>query len=228
MLAQKKRTRLYLILIAVIVVVIIALIAWHAGSKQDTSLPEVTPRPTPEIIIKEKQVEKTITAEILEDGIRDMGVLVTQEYSFTEVVSFSRIKKLFSISLPFTESSYLASYEGIVTAGIDLSEVKVERDITEGTITVYLPAAAIQNIDIDPNSFELYDEKSGIGNPISVEDFNTSLIELERNAKDKAISRGILIRADENARTVISNFIRSMIDPASFTLKFDHLENSGR
>ena len=151
--------------------------------------------------------------------LNDIGVLVTEEYYFTEVVSFSSIKKLFNkLELGITESSYLASYDGVVTAGIDFSKITVSKDDELHLVEVRLPKAEILNVDIDPESFELYSEKTGLGNPISVADYNNSLVELESTASEKAVARGILTRADQNLKTVIVNFIAGLVDTAEYTV----------
>lgn len=222
--------KVYIILIALFALAAaVILILGLSGRTAKEAAP--APAPTPQVTVKEVEklvevekiveVEKEITAETIEDGLQDMGVLLTEEYYFTEVVSFSSIKKFFStdIKLPFTESAYLASYSGVVTAGIDFSSVTVEKDDETKRITVHIPKAEIQNIDIDPNSFELYSEKVGIGNPVSAEDFNNSLIELENTASEKATERGILERADENAETLIENFIGGLVDRDVYSLE---------
>ena len=157
---------------------------------------------------------------MIQDGLNDVGVLVTEEYYFTEVVGFSSIKKLFKkLELGITESSYLASYDGVVTAGIDFTKITVSKDSELHTVEVRLPKAEILNVDIDPESFELYSEKTGLGNPISAEDFNSSLVELENTASEKAIERGILDRADQNAKTVVKNFIAGLINTSEYTVR---------
>ena len=168
------------------------------------------------------EVEKVITAETLREGLADMGVLITQEYYFTDLVSFSSIKKLLKtdIPLPFTESSYLVSYDGAVTAGVDLSNAQVEKDDVEKRITVHIPAAEIQAVEIDLDSFQLLEEKNGLGNRISVQDFNDSLLELENKARRNAVDRGLLEKADENARSVISRFVGSLVDVSAYHLEF--------
>ena len=168
------------------------------------------------------EVEKVITAETLREGLADMGVLITQEYYFTDLVSFSSIKKLLKtdIPLPFTESSYLVSYDGAVTAGVDLSDAQVEKDDGEKRITVHIPAAEIQAVDIDLDRFQLLVEKNGLGNRISVQDFNDSLLELENKARRNAVDRGLLKKADENARSVISRFVGSLVDVSAYHLEF--------
>ena len=227
MTAEKKKIRIYIILLALVAAVIVGLIIWHgARAPKETAPAEVTPRPTAQVVVKEKEVEKVvevekeITSEILRDGLREMGMLITEEYYFTEVVSFSSIKKLFNIELGITSSSYLATYDGVVTAGIDFTGIGVEKDDAAGTVTVTLPPAQVLNVDIDPESFELHSEKTGLGNPISVEDFNASLVELEKSASAKAVERGLLDKADANARTVIRNFISGMIDTSRYVIVF--------
>ena len=228
MTAEKKKTGLLVGLIVLILAAIAVLIVVHAvrGGRGSAVPAAVTPRPSAEVIVREKEVEKIVTvekeisAEILRDGVREVGVLVTDEYYFTEVVSFSSIKKLWNIELGITESSYLVSYDGVVRAGVDLTGAEVVKDDEQKRITVTLPAAEIQGVDIDPESFQLYSEKAGLGNRLSVEDFNNSLVELETTAREKAIDRGLLERADENARVLIRNLIGALVDLSEYTLEF--------
>ena len=220
MLKEKKKLWVYLAALACVVLVIVVLILVYAGrgkASPAAAAAAVTPRPTAEVKVREKfveklvEVEKEVSVEEISAGLNDMGVLVTQEYAFTDVAQFSSIKKLFSIELPITESSYLASYDGTVTAGVDFSRIGVQRDEATGALTVTLPASEILRIDIDPNSFVLYSEKSGLGNPISAADFNSTLVELEASAKEKAIARGVLERADDNARLLVRGFLDGLV-----------------
>jgi len=227
MLAEKKKIKLLIGLIVLVVVLIAVLFIVHAvrASGKTETLPPVTPRPSAEVVVREKEVEKIvtvekeITAEIVRDSLREAGVLITEEYYFTEVVSYSSIKKLWNIDLGITESSYLASYDGVVTAGVDLTKAQVEKDEAEKRVTITLPAAAIENIDIDPESFVLYSEKAGLGNRLSAADFNNSLVELEQTARDKAVERGVLERAEKNARTLIGGLVGSLVDTTEYRIE---------
>ena len=75
-------------------------------------------------------------------------------------------------------------------------------------------------MDVDPDSFQLYDEKKGLGTRISVEDYNNALIQLENTAADKAVARGILENAEKNAQTVVRNFILSVLGGENYTVVF--------
>ena len=105
-------------------------------------------------------------------------------------------------------------------AGVDLSAASIDKDDVKKRITVSLPAAEIVSVDIDPETFQLYSEKAGLGNPISAEDFNNSLVELEATARDKALERGLLERADENAKALIRNVIGALCDLNEYSLVF--------
>ena len=219
-----RKATVYLVLIGLVVLLTAGLILWHSGHRADPPLSVVTPRPAAESPARNKveivTVEKEVTAEVIQDGLNDIGVLVSEEYYFTEVVSFSSIKKLFKkLELGITESSYLASYDGVVTAGIDFANITVSKDDEQHMIEVHLPKAEILNVDIDPESFTLYSEKTGLGNPLSAADFNQALVELEGTATEKALSKGILTRADRNAKAVIENFVSSLVDTAEYTVR---------
>lgn len=226
---KNGKEKFYIITIALAVLAIACIVTVSSLKGDAAAQPEVpvaTPRPEQKTVIKEVEkiveVEKEISSEIIEDGLRDMGVLITEEYYFTDVISFSSVKKFLktNIELGFTESSYLAGYDGVVAAGIDFSKVRVDKDDENTQITVYVPKAELQYVDIDLDSFVLYSEKSGIGNPLSADDFNASLIELENTAKTKAEKRGILERADENAENMISNFIGGLVDTSVYSVRF--------
>ena len=228
---MERKNRLYIVLIVLLLLAIAAVVFFYAGKNDEPAeIPIVTAQPTQQVIIKEKEVEKIvevqkeISSEIIQDGLNDMGLLITEEYYFTDVVSFSSIKSFLNINLGITESSYLASYDGVVTAGIDFSKISVRKDEDKATIFIDLPKSDILNVDIDPNSFQLYSEKSGLGNHVSAEDFNNSLIELENTAKAKALERGLLERADENAQKLIKNFVSGLIDTDYYSVKFTTAE----
>jgi len=96
----------------------------------------------------------------------------------------------------------------------------VVKDDTTWKIYVTLPPAEILNVDVDPETFELYSEKTGLGNPLSVEDFNDSIVTLESSVRQKALDKGLLEKADENARTVVRNFIAGLVGTGPYTVEF--------
>ena len=218
-------------LLLVIVALTVTLAATHAKGAAPEPLPTAAPRPTPRVVVEEKVVEKLVenvvevvhevSAEELSFGLSDMGQLATAEYYFTAVASAStELAPILGIRLGFTESSYLASYDGVITAGIDFGAIQVEKDETWGIVTVTMPAPQILSVDIDPESFTLYSENKSIFTDLSAEDYNASLIALEATEREKAVERGILTNADANARKLVRSFIESLLDPAKYSIQF--------
>ena len=212
-----------------LVAVIVILIVWAVG--RNRTVPEPAPAPVPslaepdiKVVYKEKEklveVEKTVTAKIIQDKLRDMGFMVTQEYWFSEVMSYSSAKDLFGVKLPFTESNFIASYEGSITAGVDFTKVNFFKNDTELTVTVIMPEAELLATTIDNDSFKLYSEKEGIGNNISLNDYNVSVINLKKAAEQKAVERGVLDKASENAERIIRDVVDSLVDTEEYAVTF--------
>lgn len=222
-----RRERVYLALILAVALLILTLLLLRPRPEAAEAVPASAVTEEPRVIVKEVEklvtVEKTVEAETISDGLREMGFLITGEYYFTDLVSFSSVKKFLKtdLVLPFTETSYLVSYDGVVSAGIDLSAARVEKDDERMRVTVHIPAASIRSTTLDLDSFTLYEEKSGLGNPLSAADFNNSLRELERSAEQKAQERGLLEQAERSARTVIEKFVGSLVDDAAYTLTIE-------
>ncbi len=223
---KTEKSKVYLLLTGVIILLMIILVIVHQRQPLKASIPEATPEAVLENAAKKHDgfslttVNTSISAEVIQDGLKDIGELITEEYYFKEVVSYSSIKQFLGLDLGITESSYLAGYEGVIKAGIDFTKITVSKDEDHKVINVALPKAEILSSEIDPDSFELYSEKEGWGNPISVTDYNQSLSELKSKAESSAAERGVLEKADENARLIIRNFILTLLDDASYTVQF--------
>lgn len=176
----------------------------------------------PETKYVDRYIEKEITADIIKDGLRDMGFLITQEYYFEQVLDYYSVKKMpiLNVKLGFTETSYIVGYEGVLEAGINFANVTVDKNDAEKTLTIHMPEAEIKAIDVDYDSFKVYEEKTGWRNPLSVQDFNASLKELEKNATEKAMERGILEKATENGEKVISQFVTGLLGKSEYRIIF--------
>ena len=224
---KKGKNAVYLTLTGIVILLMIVLVIIHQRQPLNSSIPEATPEAVLENAAKKHNgpsfvtINTTISADVIQDGLRDMGELATEEYYFKEVVSYSSIKQFLGLNLGLTESSYLAGYEGVIKAGIDFTEIKVGKDDDNKIITVTLPRTRILSSEINPDSFELYSEKEGWGNPISVTDYNNSLAELVKKAETSATERGVLEKAGENAQLIIRNFIMTLLGDPSYSVQFE-------
>ena len=172
--------------------------------------------------IKEKEKKDraviTVNTKTIQDGLVNMGFLVTQEYYFTQVETYSKDKNILFV-IP-TTSGLTYSYDGAVMAGVDFAGIKIETDADRKYITVEMPASEIQAVTIDKDTFKIYSEKDSLWNPLKLEDYNVSLVEFENAAKEKALASGILTRSDEQARSLVRQFISSLPGTAAYTVEF--------
>lgn len=206
------------IILGLIAIVIVVLYGIHLQNKSADEATVASPEPTELVLNSDAQgittVVDTIAFETVQEGLNDMGFLVTEEYFFTEVVTREKTKELLKtgITLPFTESSYVASYDGVVTAGVDFSKITVTVDPVDNhsKITITVPKPEIQTVSIDPDSFVLYSEKNGLGTRFSAEEYNESLKGLEDEVRNNAIDKDILGAAGEHAVQQIETFVKSL------------------
>ena len=173
-------------------------------------------------IIKEKEkkdkVVIAVSTDTIQDGLANMGVLITQEYYFTQVEKYTKEKTF--LKFITSSSEFMYSYDGAVMAGIDFEKIEIKTDEDRKIITVDMPDSEIQAVTIDKDTFKIYSEKDSLWNPLKLEDYNISLVEFENAAKEKAIASGILERSDEQARNLVREFISSLPNTGEYTISF--------
>ena len=161
-----------------------------------------------EAVLLEK-VSKTISTDEIESSMEKIGELATIEYIYTDAGKFEDSNKFKDFKIPFTRKSFIVKWSGTIKAGISLEDVKTEIDEDNKTITVYVPESEILSHTHDPDGFEILDESNNIFNPIEVDDVNTFTVENDSFTEQRAIEKGLLEKADENARTIIENSLMS-------------------
>ncbi len=118
--------------------------------------------------------------EVIKEKLEKTAELNTGSYLFTDVITKSDAIKLKKTGwkIPFTEKSFIISYDGVIKAGIkNLNNAEIiEKD---DKIIIKLPTVEITSVEIDNNSFKKLDENNSIFNPITVEDLNNAQKELK-------------------------------------------------
>ncbi len=217
---KANRNMIYIGVIAAAVIAMIVMVM-QFRSEKEAQASEAPQNVTITEMKKKKLTEPKITVEtkVIEDGLSDMGFLVTQEYYFTQVERYTKETKVFGL-VP-SESEILYSYDGSVQAGIDFEKIEITKDDDTKKLTVTLPPSEINAVIIDEKSFKAYSEKDYLWNRIQLEDYSRSRVQFENAARKKAIDSGILDRADDQAMKLVMNFIRSIPDAADYTVAFE-------
>lgn len=215
---KQHRNQIY-IGVTIIASILVLVLCLDFKIRRDTERNEAAMTATT-IKEKEKKDKVVISAstDTIQDGLANMGVLITQEYYFTQVEKYAKEKTF--LKFITSSSEFMYSYDGAVMAGIDFEKIEIKTDEDRKIITVDMPDSEIQAVTIDKNTFKIYSEKDSLWNPLKLEDYNISLVEFEDAAKEKAIASGILGRSDEQARNLVREFISSLPNTGEYTISF--------
>lgn len=217
-----KRNILGLI-IFVFLILLIVLVIVLSNSKINKLQAEVERLSNPIVVYEEATTEVDI--KVITSEIKEIGELATIEYLYTDAAKFEDSAEFFGKEVPFsiTTKSFIAKWEGSIKAGIDISKVNVEQKDME--IIIYIPKAEILSHEIISDSIETLDEKDGLFNPVTVEDVRIFDNISKNNMEERAIENGILDKATENAKNVITNLIYSKeLENAGYTIRFEIIE----
>lgn len=210
----------------IIVFIIIYLSSSHNDTDTVSDANDASSNTTKTEYVNKKIIhtESQIDTEVIEEGLTNMGFLITSKYYFTDTTTTSKVTSIGSITLGFTKANMIVKYSGYVPAGIDFTKVAVSVDDDNKIITVSIPEAELQDVVIDHDSFELLDEDKNIFNKFEVSDLNDSLVELEESNLKRAKELGILEEANSNAELIITNFVNSITDGTGYKLNIQKSE----
>ncbi len=153
-------------------------------------------------------------------GFENMGKLVTQSCTCTQIQDTDKAVEWYGFKVPFTQTKYLYSYDVEITAGIDFEQIRWKADDEKKVITVKLPEAEIIGRELDEDSLEVYYEKESAFVRVSLEENNEAIKSMKDKAEQKAIDKGILDKATKNAQKIVKAFFEKNYDLDEYTVKF--------
>ena len=210
---EKKTIRIFrghlFIKLVIILLLVLAVIAGIAGLRKGSGQPAESESKTTRI------------------GFENIGQMVTQAAYCTEMNVTKDSRKLFGMTIPFTQSEYIYSYDGIVKAGLDFSQIEVAVNDEAKIATVKLPEIKVLDVTIDNDSLKIYDESQSIFTPLHIEDLNNAQIELKAKAKETALENDLIGQAAQNAKTIISGFLSGTLDLKDYTIEFEEQKGEG-
>jgi len=163
------------------------------------------------------QSENTqIDAVVLQNQLTEIRELATVTYAYTNMAQFENSNDFYGVKIPFTTKSFILTYDGTIKAGVDLDGAAV--DISGTTVTVTLPEARILSHEIDEGSVEVFDEKTSIFNPFTVEDFTSFQADQKAAMEERALSRGLLEEARSKAVSSVKQLLAAAL-PDTYTVE---------
>jgi len=165
-----------------------------------------------------REAEPVITGDLLGEHLRSAQELVTVAYYYTSMGRFENQVDFYGWKVPFTAKSFIVSYDGVIKAGVDLSQVQVEVDEIRQAVTVRLPGSRILSHEIPEDSIEVFDESDNLFNRITIEDYTGFTLDQKKAMEQRAEDNGLLTSADEKARAAVESLLTLMPGMESYTL----------
>lgn len=178
-------------------------------------------------IVQYEVAAKEVNIALINTEIRDIGELATVEYLYTDAGKFESPAELFGKEIPlsFTTKSFIAKWDGIIKAGVEVDKITAEVKKERKEIVVHIPKAKILSHEIDNESIETLDEKNGLFNPIKVDDVRTFDAITKDAMEERAIENGLLEKAFENAKEIIYKIIYTdAVEELDYTIVFKVIE----
>lgn len=145
----------------------------------------------------EKNNEPKVNATSIEERLSKCSDLTTARLDYRGIIKYEEGDIQY-----INKKSFSMIYDAHIKAGIDLSQAKVS--VKDKKITVSIPEPEIQDISVDPDSLEFYDEKLALFNWTKKQDTQKAMEKAEEDATEKAAKTDLLTQATDQAKTLIT------------------------
>lgn len=208
----------------IFIVSILAIILFGAGVLTGVIKPWEKNKINPVIsLVDDTIIEEnyTLTISTVEKITKPASDLITSKYIYKDADTYENYKKLFDKRVPFTTDKVVFTYEGTVSVGIDLSEVKYEIDNENKIISIKLPEIKIKANEIDESSFEYPFESDSVFNTTGMSDY-TELLATLKEEKEKEVKGDteFMERARYNTENVLKEFLTAADATKDYTVIF--------
>lgn len=147
------------------------------------------------------EMEPEITSTLIFNKLINVRELTSLKYYYTNMGQFENQNTFYGYKVPFTSKKFIVSYDGVIHAGVDLEKMEVK--LKDKSIEIKIPASKILSHEIYEDSLKVFDERESIFNRIDIEDYNNFSKDQKKEVEDKAIKRGLLKEADQEAKKAI-------------------------
>ena len=174
-----------------------------------------------EELLNVQETVPVVTRNVLEEQISSLSELVTKKYMYRNASRQESDKTwLWGWTMPFSDISLLATYDGVITTSIDLKGVKFNVNEATKTITVTIPTSKIFDHNIPQETINVLEVKNNLFNQTTFNDYN-KFISAEKSVMEQiAIDQGLLTQADEEAKNIIEAFLKTVPGIDQYNLVF--------
>lgn len=154
-----------------------------------------------------------ISATSIEERLKKCSDLTTARLEYRGIIRYEDGDIQY-----INKKSFSMIYDAHIKAGIDLSQAEVSLSGKE--ITVTIPEPKVQDIVIDPDSLEFYDEKLALFNWTKKEDTAKAMKYAKEDAEKKAAQTDLIKQASQQAKTVVTTLLAPITeDDGEYSIK---------
>ncbi len=166
-----------------------------------------------------KEPKPQLTSTTINQQLANCSKLTTAELTYNGLVRFSEG------DIPLiNQNSFSMIYTATATAGIDIS--KAESTVTDTEIIITLPPCEVQEINVNPDSLEFFDEKTSLFNPSKKTDVVTAIQYAENDVKTKADLDSLINRAKSQTELIINGIIKPIAEGRNITIHYNDINDT--
>ena len=161
----------------------------------------------------QKQEEPELTGSTINQQLAACSNLTTAELTYNGLIHFSEG------DIPYiNQNSFSMIYTATAKAGIDISQA--DTTVTDTEIIISLPPCELQEVNVDSDSIEFYDEKTSIFNRSEKTDAITALKYAEDDVKSKADIDSLIDKATNQTEAIIKGIIEPVAGDRDIIIQY--------
>lgn len=175
-----------------------------------------------EDLLRVKEALPTLTRAYVQEQITAISELAVKKYEYRNAVKKEGEKVwLWGWTMPFSDTSLLATYDGVIKAGIDVKDIKISVNNNTRVITITIPPSKILDHNIPQETINVLEVRNNLFNKITFNDYNKFIAAEKMEMEKVAIDHNLLTDADKEARQIIELFLKSLPGIDAYTLTFN-------
>ena len=160
-----------------------------------------------------KEEEPELSSSTINQQLAACSKLTTAELTYSGLIHFSEG------DIPYiNQNSFSMIYTATATAGIDISQASTT--VTDTDIIITLPECELQEINVDSDSIEFYDEKTSIFNRSEKTDAITALKYAQDDVRSKADIDSLIEKATNQTETIIKGILEPMVGERNILIQY--------
>ena len=224
----RPRRRGVPLLVVLILIIVVGGVGFFARDFLDTRFPTLALPSVAEWLGKSPneviQVDNGAVVSVwnVEEILKPANELITVKYNYTDADVFENYKQIRGWKIPGTTNKTIFTYDGVISVGIDFSQIDIQVNHDAHTITISLPEPSVIANEVDASSFQYYDVSNSVFNQTEVGDV-TELIKVlkEKKAEKILANPEVLQQAEENAQTVMKSFLSASDLTKDYSVVFE-------